>query len=103
MKLHWKPRCSCRGLLSAGLVSLAFLASSIASATSVIPISDQELFRRADVVLHGVVASSDVTVDGANRPEMLTVIEPIAILKGSLSGPLMIHQLGGELPDGRFL
>src|SRR5262249_27159550 len=33
----------------------------------------------------------------------LTVIEPRELVKGSLSGPLVLHQLGGTLPDGRFL
>ncbi len=32
---------------------------------------------------------------------MLTVVEPIEVLKGSLRGPLILHQLGGQLPDGR--
>src|SRR6202030_1494938 len=30
------------------------------------------------------------------------VIEPLAVLKGQLAGSLVIHQLGGTLPDGRF-
>ncbi len=72
-------------------------------ATSIIPITDQELHRRADVVVHGIVVSSDVTVDDVGRPETLTVIEPLSVLKGQLSGSLILHQLGGTLPDGRFL
>jgi hypothetical protein len=72
------------------------------SATSFIPISDGELYRRADVVVHGIVVSSDVTVDKLGRPETLTLVEPISVLKGSLTGPLKLHQLGGILPDGRF-
>ena len=31
------------------------------------------------------------------------MIEPIEVLKGGLEGTLILHQLGGELPDGRFL
>ena len=71
-------------------------------ATSVIPISDAELYQRADVIVHGVVLSSDVTVDDLGRPETVTVIEPMAVLKGRLAGSLVLHQLGGTLPDGRF-
>jgi len=71
--------------------------------TSVIPISDSDLQARADVVVHGIVTSSEVTVDGEGRPEMLTFIEPLSVLKGRLSGSLVLHQLGGMLPDGRFL
>ena len=71
-------------------------------ATSVIPITDAELYQRADVIVHGIVLSSDVTVDGHGRPETLNVIEPLAVLKGRLAGSLVLHQPGGTLPDGRF-
>src|SRR6202162_2967349 len=71
-------------------------------ATSVIPISDAELYRRADVIVHGIVLSSDVTVDDRGRPETLIFIEPLAVLKGQVSGSLVLHQAGGTLPDGRF-
>jgi IPT/TIG domain-containing protein len=71
-------------------------------ATSIIPISDAGLYLRAQVVVHGVVVSSDVTVDELGRPETLTVIEPLEVLKGALPGSLVLHQLGGVLPDGRF-
>jgi hypothetical protein len=30
------------------------------------------------------------------------VIEPLAVVKGKLAGSLVLHQLGGILPDGRF-
>ena len=83
-------------------ILLAWIAGSVAFATSIIPISDRELYERADVIVHGIVVSSDVTVDGEGRPEMLTVIEPLEVLKGRLSGNLVLHQLGGRLPDGRF-
>ena len=84
------------------LAGLAALCAASLLATSVIPISDSELYRRTDVIVHGVVISSDVTVDGLGRPETLTVIEPLSVLKGRLSGPLVLHQPGGALPDGRF-
>ena len=71
-------------------------------ATSVIPISNAELYRRADVIVHGVVLSSDVTADDQGMPETVTVIEPMSVLKGRLAGSLVLHQLGGTLPDGRF-
>src|SRR5262249_54474512 len=103
MTLHRPEGHRRRVFLSVGLASLACLMADDAWGTSVIPIMDQELYRRADVVVHGIVVSSDATVDEVNRPEMLTVIEPIAVLKGALAGPLILHQIGGELPDGRFL
>ena len=71
-------------------------------ATSVIPISDAELSRRADVIVHGIVISSGVKADRLGRPETVSVIEPLSVLKGTLRGRLVLHQLGGQLPDGRF-
>jgi hypothetical protein len=103
MLSNWSDRRRRLLRVSAAWAGVACLLAAGAAATSVIPITDQELYRRADVVVHGVVVSSDATVDEAGRPETLTVIEPISILKGSLSGPLVIHQLGAELPDGRAL
>jgi hypothetical protein len=84
------------------LVAIGTCLSTLLSATSVIPISDRELLSRADVVVHGIVVSSDVSVDDRGIPETVTVIEPIAVLKGRLAGSLVLHQLGGTLPDGRF-
>ncbi len=84
------------------IVGLACLCGRPLLGTSVIPISDAELYQRADVIVHGVVLTSDVTVDDLGRPETVTVIEPMAVLKGRLAGSLVLHQLGGTLPDGRF-
>jgi hypothetical protein len=84
------------------LLGLACLCGRPLLGTSVIPISDAELYQRADVIVHGVVLTSDVTVDDLGRPETVTVIEPMAVLKGRLAGSLVLHQLGGTLPDGRF-
>src|SRR6266540_6042288 len=84
------------------LLALASFCGRPLLATSVIPISDAELYQRADVIVHGVVLTSDVTVDDLGRPETVTVIEPMAVLKGQLAGSLVLHQLGGTLPDGRF-
>ena len=77
--------------------------SRAAKATSVIPISDAELYRRADLVLHGIVLSSEVGEDRLGRPETVSVIRPLATFKGGVSGDLVIHQVGGTLADGRFL
>ena len=91
--------------LRAGIVVCLLLSIFPASlpATSIVPITDSELRARADVVVYGIVQSSEVTVDEQGRPETLTFIEPISVLKGRLSGSLVLHQLGGILPDGRFL
>jgi hypothetical protein len=84
------------------LAAIGICVSTLLSATTVIPISDRELLSRADVVVHGIVVSADVTVDDRGMPETVTVIEPLAVLKGRLAGSLVLHQLGGMLPDGRF-
>ena len=63
---------------------------------------DRELRARADVIVRGIVETSDVTVDASGRPETLTVIRPLELMKGELRGDLVIHQAGGTLPDGRF-
>ena len=84
------------------LLAVAALGGRSLFATSVIPISDAELYRRADVIVHGVVLSSDMTVDDLGRPETLTFIGPLSVLKGQVSGNLVLHQAGGTLPDGRF-
>jgi hypothetical protein len=85
------------------LIIVGTLAAGRLSATSLIPISDRELHARADVVVHGVVVSSRTIEDSLGRPETVTVIEPLEVLKGRVSGTLTLRQLGGELPDGRFL
>jgi hypothetical protein len=84
------------------LAGAVWAVASTLAATSVIPISDAELYRRADVVVHGIVVSSDMIVNGRGWPETVTVIEPLSVLKGTLRGSLVLHQLGGKLPDGRF-
>jgi len=72
------------------------------SATSIVPVTARELVARADVIVHGVVVSSHVGEDALGRPETITIITPLEVLKGHVSGALVLHQLGGELPDGRF-
>jgi hypothetical protein len=90
-----------RAGLVIAVIALAGCAA-VLHATSIIPISDGELYFRADVVVHGVVISSRTAEDALGRPETVSTIAPLAVFKGSLSGDLVIHQLGGTLPDGRF-
>jgi hypothetical protein len=83
---------------------IAFAATLPLLGTSIIPMRDRELRERADVVVRGIVETSDATVDANGRPETLTVVRPLEILKGEgvLAGSLVLHQAGGTLPDGRF-
>jgi hypothetical protein len=74
---------------------------STLAATTFIPIRDPDLYRLSDVVVHGIVVSSDV-IEGDRGPETVTVLKPLRILKGSISGSLVLRQPGGFLPDGRL-
>ncbi len=85
-------------LAGAAILWAAGTASLFAS--TFIPIRDGELYRRADVVVHGVVVSSDV-VAGERFVETVTLIRPLRVLKGDLSGALVLRQVGGQLPEGR--
>jgi len=91
-----------RGPKFSFLLGVGALFSSLLSATTIVPISDRELFLRADVVVRGIVVSTDVAPDGLGRPETVTVITPLEVLKGRVASVLVLHQLGGKLPDGRF-
>jgi subtilase family serine protease len=84
------------------VVGALALAARPVSATSIVPVTARELVARADVIVHGVVVSSHVGEDALGRPETITIITPLEVLKGHVSGALVLHQLGGELPDGRF-
>ena len=86
------------GLLFAELV----LIPAAVRAMTIIPISDRELLSRADVVVRGIVTESRASEDVFGRPETITTIVPLEVLKGDVSGSLVLHQLGGRLPDGRF-
>jgi hypothetical protein len=86
------------GLLFAALV----LIPAAVPATTIVPISDRELLSRADVVVRGVVTGGRASEDALGRPETITTIAPLEVLKGDVSGSLVLHQLGGRLPDGRF-
>jgi hypothetical protein len=88
--------------------ALLVLASSLAlaaaaSASTYIPIHDGQLYARAEVIVYGIVLSSETQADQHGRVETVTIVSPIEVVKGSLDGNLVLHQLGGQLPDGRFL
>jgi hypothetical protein len=84
------------------LLAAGALFSSLLSATTIVPIADRELLHRADVVVRGIVVSTEPAIDSLGRPETVTVIMPLEVLKGQVASVLVLHQLGGKLPDGRF-
>jgi hypothetical protein len=95
------PRTAQGRLVLLVAASVLALAGTLA-ATTVVPISDREIFRRADVVVHGIVAASDTVEAADGWPETVTFVRPLRVWKGSLSGDLVLRQAGGTLSDGRF-
>ncbi len=91
-----------RRLVLLVVISALALTARPVPATSLVPVTARELAARADVIIHGVVVSSHVAEDALGRPETITSITPLEVLKGHVTGALVLHQLGGELPDGRF-
>jgi hypothetical protein len=93
-----------RFVLSLVIGALALAAGPV-SATSIVPVSARELVARADVIVHGVAVGSHVGEDALGRPETITIITPLAVLKGHVSGALVLHheepghRLGGSLGD----
>jgi len=85
------------------VASLASLMASAACAIAFLPVSDAALRARADAIVHGVVVSTREAADALGRPERVTVVRPVDVLKGSIPGDLVLHQLGGTLADGRGL
>lgn len=83
-------------------VLAGLLAGARAFATSVVPLSDTELYERADTVVHGVVLSSEAVEDVLGQPETVSVIRALRVLKGKPVAELILRQAGGVLPDGRF-
>jgi CARDB protein/List-Bact-rpt repeat protein/matrixin len=83
-------------------VALVLLSASVVVATTVVPISTGDLANRSDAIVRGVVLSTAVTADAEGRPETVTVIAPLEVVKGVVPGDLVLRQLGGRLPDGTF-
>ena len=83
-------------------VALLLLAAPFVVATTVVPIATGDLANRSDAIVRGVVLSTSVTADAEGRPETVTVIAPLEVVKGVVPGDLVLRQLGGRLPDGTF-
>lgn len=70
--------------------------------TTLIPVSDRDLYGRAEIIVHGVVRASYAQEARSGLPETVTVIRPKEVWKRRLGGDLVLHDSGGKLPDGRF-
>jgi hypothetical protein len=87
-----------------GAAALALLAGAAPlSATTIFRLSDGELLSRASVVAEGTVLRAAPRINRLGLPETETTIRVTRVFRGSLSGELVLRDLGGDLPDGRWL
>lgn len=93
----------CVHAFACAIAAIAWVTVPPAWAVAFLPVSDATLRARAAAIVHGVVLSTRVVADALGRPERVAIIRPIEVLKGSVPGDLVLHQLGGKLPDGRAL
>lgn len=81
----------------------AVLGAAIADATTLFPMPDTELRDRSRVIVEGVVLRVETRLSRRGLPETQTTIRADRVFKGRLTGPLVVRDLGGELPDGSGL
>ena len=74
------------------LLTLVLAPSLHASIGSVRLPSDRDIYDRADVVVHGLVISSDSQVAADGSRVIVTVIEPLDVLKGGIDGNLILRE-----------
>jgi hypothetical protein len=84
------------------LLSLFSLATKL-PATTLLPLSDQELRARSTVIVEGVVLRVDPFESSRGFPETQATIRVIRAFKGRIGGDLVVRDRGGVLPDGRWL
>lgn len=82
------------------LTCISMMVAAAASATTIVLPTDEQLIAKSPAIVRGTVVSSmPVERDGGIWTE--TVVQIEESLKGSLSGTIMIRELGGEV-GGRF-
>ena len=82
---------------------LLLLGAAPLSATTIFRLSDGELLSRSTVVAEGTVLRTAARRNLRGSPETETTIRVTRLLRGSHAGDLVLRDLGGELPDGRWL
>jgi hypothetical protein len=97
-----------RSTIRPGILSLLFVLTLLClatalSATTLLPLSDQKLRARSTVIVEGVVLRVDPYESSRGLPETQATIRPVEVLKGRVSGDLLVRDRGGLLPDGRWL
>src|SRR5688572_11189213 len=72
-------------------------------ATTLLPLSDEELAARSAVIVEGAVLRVAPFESSRGFPETETTIRVLQLFKGRLAGDLIVRDRGGALPDGRWL
>ena len=86
------------------LVILIAAISTNVSATTVLPLSLQQLSDRAELIFYGSVLENEVIRDGNNsRIATLTRFQVHDLIKGQAADTHTIKQIGGEIAGGRTL
>jgi PKD repeat protein len=84
------------------VLSLLLLATRL-PATTLLPLSDQDLRARSTVIVEGVVLRVEPFESSRGFPETQTTIRVTQTFKGRIPGDLVVRDRGGVLPDGRWL
>lgn len=80
-------------------VSVFLFATRSIFATTVLPVSLQEMSKSAEYIFHGRAVSNEVKVDDVSKNVVtITTFNIIEGIKGSAGRSLAIKQIGGQLP-----
>lgn len=90
-------------VLGPAAVVLALLSASVASATTLVARSVEELARLSAVVVRGVVLDSSTVVDAEGTPWTHHTLAVSRSWREPLVGTVDLWQRGGVLPDGSVL
>lgn len=73
-----------------------------AGATTVLPLSLQQLSSTAETIFHGAATDNEVRIDEVSgRVATFTTFALIDVIKGDAGDTLTIKQIGGQLPGSR--
>ena len=84
------------------LFTVTALCSLKAVATTVLPVSLQQLSSTAELIFYGTAISNEVRLDEtSHRVATFTTFAVIDVIKGAVGATHTIKQIGGQLPDSR--
>ncbi len=85
------------------LFAVTAFCSLQAGATTVLPVSLQQLSSRADLIFYGTAISNEVKLDEiSGRVATFTTFAVMEVIKGAAGVTHTIKQIGGQLPDSRI-